>query len=135
MPLHRILLLAATAAAPSIAAALQCEDPISAVMTAMDCIEGADSVCATDAYADGFAKIHNGIDTNLEMTPDFWAGTFMLVDISMDYDVQENAPSPNQATLSYVETVHVTDGSSKALPRIAAASDSNMSLLTSVTSS
>jgi len=92
-----------------------CKDPLEATVKAMSCIEAEDIACVLDSYAPDFVKMHNGNDTETPVTEDFWLGTFMLVDIVMDYEVQENV-AINQARLRYTETVTTTDGSDLGLP-------------------
>ncbi|EJK51698.1 hypothetical protein THAOC_29108, partial [Thalassiosira oceanica] len=89
-----------------------CNDPLEEIVKAMSCIEAEDIACVVDSYAPDFVKMHNGKVTDTPITKDFWSGTFMLVDIAMYYDVQENVAT-NQASLRYTETVTTTDGSVK----------------------
>ncbi|EJK68187.1 hypothetical protein THAOC_10656 [Thalassiosira oceanica] len=92
-----------------------CNDPLEEIVKAMSCIEAEDIACVVDSYAPDFVKMHNGKVTDTPITKDFWSGTFMLVDIAMYYDIQENV-AINQASLRYTETVTTTDGSDLGLP-------------------
>lgn len=92
-----------------------CEDPLAAILSTLDCVEVEDVACAAAGYAPEFVKLHNGVDTNTVINPEFWEFAFLLVDLDLDYDFQMNV-GPNQASIRYIETVTVTDGSSLGLP-------------------
>ena len=95
-----------------------CPNPLSSILATLECVEEANVTCALSGY-DGaqFVKLHNGVDTNttIDNSGSFWAGTFSFIEIGMEINHKMNFGT-NQASLRYVETVTVTDGSSLGLP-------------------
>ena len=95
-----------------------CEDPLAAIMHALQCIADADGACAGKAYAEGFKKLHNGRDTLTDFTDDpvtYWTQAFLLVKLSLTFDHQLNI-GPNMASIRYIEGVEFTDGLNLGLP-------------------
>jgi hypothetical protein len=96
----------------------RCWDPVTAIMQTLQCIADKDVVCASEGYAAGFQKIHNGIDTGLDFGDDptsYWQGAFQLIELSFSVDLKTNI-GPNTASIRYVEGVKFTDGSAYGLP-------------------
>jgi len=95
-----------------------CPDPLAAILATLDCIEQEDPVCASQGYnSTEFKKFHNGVDTMtvIDAGGGFWSISFTLVDLSLDFDFQQNV-GPNQASLRYVEVVNTTNGVQLSLP-------------------
>jgi hypothetical protein len=87
-------------------------------LTTLDCVEKGNAICASVGYsATAFRKLHNGIDTNttIDAGGNFWNGAFALSDLILEINHQMNI-GPNQASIRYVETVVMTDGTSLGLP-------------------
>jgi hypothetical protein len=87
-------------------------------LTTLDCVEKGNATCAPVGYsATAFRKLHNGIDTNttIDAGGNFWNGAFALSDLILEINHQMNI-GPNQASIRYVETVVMTDGTSLGLP-------------------
>lgn len=98
--------------------ASECADPLTSIMTILDCVIAEDVDCASQGYDnEAFVKLHNGVDTNtvIDSGGSFWSGTFALIDIILDYDHQINV-GPNQASIRYVEKVIFTNGTDLGLP-------------------
>ncbi|CAM9987724.1 unnamed protein product [Ectocarpus sp. 6 AP-2014] len=94
-----------------------CSDPVGAVLNLFDCVTNKDSVCAAAGYDPGFQRFHNENFTgDIPVSePDYWAGAFAVVDLSFDIKFTNN-PSPNRASVRYIETVTTTDGLSLGVP-------------------
>ncbi len=87
-----------------------CDDPVQAVMRIMDCIESENAFCAASGYAHGFAKLHNGLDTDTNKPGYFfWLGAFMMIDFDLEFDHVVQV-GENQVSLRYVETIQFNDG-------------------------
>lgn len=90
---------------------LGCGDPIEKVLDIMECIEQEDVECVTAGYSPDFKKYHNGVDTETVITPDYWEGAFMFVDLSLEIN-HSAVLDDSVVSLRYVETIAFTDGDS-----------------------
>ena len=93
-----------------------CDDPIGAVLAAMECMKVEDAECTAAGYPPGgFQKIHNGIyDDNgafADRSVATWQGIFALADISLvTWNETNVVDQPNVASFHYNETTVMTDG-------------------------
>jgi len=90
-----------------------CADPVAAVRKTLGCIETKDSACATEGYAwSKFKKYHNHVDTNTLIFPIdiYWSMALKFSTFKLDYDYAVER-GPNFASVRYVETVRMSDGS------------------------
>lgn len=116
--LQSILIISLLLLALSPVAFAECPDPLESILATLECITEEDATCASAGYhSDRFRKLHNGVDTNTTIDGGgaFWTAAFSFVDLHLDYDHQLNV-GPNQASIRYIETVTMTDGSAFGLP-------------------
>lgn len=102
--------------APSVKAQ-ECDDPAAAVAATMSCIEMQDAECAAAGYdLEGtINKVHNGGEPEIiDRTAAWWQGFFPIATQTIDIQEQENV-GPNQASITYTETIKLTDGSTLGL--------------------
>ena len=96
-----------------------CEDPLAATLqTLQHLADGTDPVSTAMGYADGYRRIHNGVDTGLDFGSDpteYFVFIFQLGSLSFTFDHQVNI-GPNMASVRYVKGVQFTDGSAFDLP-------------------
>ena len=87
-----------------------CEDPHLKVKSILECIEVEDIACANAGYDESFVKLHNGIDTNTDMSGgDFWEMAFQFSDFEFDYKTVKQLGA-NKAMLQYTEKVMLVNG-------------------------
>jgi hypothetical protein len=86
-----------------------CPYPVEAILNTLDCVEDENAACAAGGYAPNFVKLHNGEDTETEMSLLFWLGGFYLLDFQLDYSRVERI-DVDEVLLEYVETVTTRDG-------------------------
>ena len=93
-----------------------CDDPIGAVLAAMECMKVEDAECAAAGYPPGgFQKIRNGIYDDdgafTDRSVATWQGIFALADISLvTWNETNVVDQPNMASFHYNETTVMTDG-------------------------
>ncbi len=83
------------------------EDQISAVLNTLDCVVLEDALCAIEGYDNNFVKLHNGVDTETEMSLIYWMGGFEFADFAIDIDYVIFDELRNAVDISYLETVTV----------------------------
>jgi len=94
-----------------------CQDPMTAVMKTLGCIESKDHVCATEGYNIlRFKKYHNGIDTRTPagfpipgMKDMFWKMGLKFSTFKLTYDHMMFL-GRNMVSVRYIEDVRMSDG-------------------------
>lgn len=88
-----------------------CLDPVASVIEILQCVADEDATCAGNGYNKGaFKKLHNGVDTNTNISFGFWTGAFLLLDFQIEVNHAFQF-GDNQVSVRYIETVITTDGS------------------------
>lgn len=83
------------------------EDQISAVLNTLDCVVLEDALCAIEGYDNNFVKLHNGVDTETEMSLIYWMGGFEFADFAIDIEYVTFDEQKNAVDIKYLETVTV----------------------------
>jgi hypothetical protein len=90
--------------------AAYCETLVPAMLETLDCIEREDAECAFEGYAQGFTKLHNGVDTETEISGSFfWSAAFNFLDFKLDYDHVKRV-AYDLISVRYVETITLPNG-------------------------
>jgi len=89
-----------------------CADPLTSIIDTMTCITNKNSSCANNGYNwIRFNKYHNGKNVGIQLWPVdiYWSMAMKFTTFTLDYDYTQNVGT-NQASVRYVETVHMSDG-------------------------
>merc|ERR1719384_176729 len=89
-----------------------CADPLTSIIETMTCITNKNSSCANLGYNWlRFNKYHNGKNAGVQLWPVdiYWSMAMKFSTFTLDYDYTQNIGT-NQASVRYVETVQMSDG-------------------------
>ncbi|CAM9344360.1 unnamed protein product, partial [Scytosiphon promiscuus] len=91
-----------------------CSDPAGAVLDLLVCFEVGDVDCITGAYTSGFETYHNEVLATADYSfddPVYWTNAVLSTNETFNVQFSSN-PSPNLASVRYIQTVSTIEDAS-----------------------